>query len=89
MVRSEADRQRLDEAYSRFEAAQVGGDRQAVSTARLALCRLLEATGWTVPVEVRQQMLRDEKVLRRLTDAEPEALVDGLLRAPSHRFPLP
>lgn len=88
VVRSEGDRQRLDEAFTRFETAQVGGDRQAVSTARLALCRLLEATGWSVPAEVRQQMLRDEKVLRRLAEAEPAALIDGLLRPPSHRFPL-
>lgn len=39
VVRSEGDRQRLDEAFTRFETAQVCGDRQAVSTARLALCQ--------------------------------------------------
>lgn len=84
--RSEDEQRRIQAAFTRYEAAQLGGDRQELSTSRLRLTQLLEQSGWTVPGEVREQMRRDEKVLRRL--AEPDAVID-LLRAPSHRFPVP
>jgi hypothetical protein len=71
----------LRDAYARYETAQEGTDRQELVTARLALCAELLATGWEAPEAVREQMVRDEKTLRRLRDSSEDVL--GL---PSQRW---
>lgn len=84
--RTAQDEVRLDAAYTRYERAVVDGDRGEVTAARLSLCRVLEASGWTVPPDVRDQMKRDERTLRALAE-EAGAPAIGLLRPPSHRSP--
>lgn len=86
MQRSAQDQQRLDAAYSGYDAALLRRDIYEVAAARLHLIRMLLATGWDAPPEVRAQVLRDEKVLRRKAEAEADALT-GVLRPPIGRQP--
>ncbi len=76
----------LDVVFARYERALQQGDRQEVTSARLTLCRLLEATGWEVPADVRDQMARDARTLQTLAEDAGPVTID-LLRAPSHRSP--
>ena len=76
--------QRLLDALSRYERAADAGPRAELVAARAALCALLEASGMELPPEVRDQMWRDQKVLREL-DEQRVAAVSGLIRVPSHR----
>lgn len=62
--------QTLRAAYERYQAAEGGRDREELVTSRLALCLALMETGWTPPEQVREQMRRDEKTLRRLRDSD-------------------
>jgi hypothetical protein len=83
-LRTPEDDERLDAAYARYDRANAVGERKELAEARLVLCRLLEGTGWSVPSEVRDQMARDEKTLRKLAEEETQGTSD-LLRPPSHR----
>jgi hypothetical protein len=84
--RSPEDQQRLDVAYGGYDAALLRRDLYEIAAARLHLIRVLVATGWDAPQEVRDQVLRDEKVLRRRAEVEADPLTD-LLRPPSGRQP--
>ena len=84
--RSHEDEQRLAAAYDRYDAAMVRRDRYEIVEARLVLIRTLIETGWDAPTEVREQVLRDEKVLRRVAEMRSDPTAD-LLRPPTHRQP--
>lgn len=83
---TEQEGERLAAAYARYERALAQEDPGERAAARLTLCRLLAATGWAVPEDVRDQMRRDERALRLLAEQAGTTLPD-LLRAPSHRSP--
>ena len=78
---------RIAHTFAWFERAVEAGDRDDIAAARLALCLMLERSGWEPPGEVRDQMWRDRKVLRELEQRRGRDLAEPLLRAPSHRPP--
>lgn len=84
--RSTEDQQRLGAAYASYDGALLRRDLYEIAAARLHLVRVLVATGWQAPQEVRDQVLRDEKTLRRRAEVESDPRAD-LLRPPSHRQP--
>lgn len=84
--RSDEDEQRLTAAYDRYDAAMMRRDRYEIVEARLVLIRVLVETGWDAPTEVREQVLRDEKVLRRVAEMSADPTTE-LLRPPTHRQP--
>ena len=86
VTRSPEEQQRLDAAYSQYDAAMLRRDRAEVAAARLRLIQVLVETGWDAPEEVRDQVLRDQKVLRRAAEAQAEAALD-VVRPPTHRQP--
>ena len=78
--------QRLVEAYADYQAAMMRRDRYEVAAARLRLIRVLVETGWNGPPEVRDQVLRDEKALRRQAELGADPFAD-LVRPPTHWQP--
>ena len=86
MTRSPEEQQRLDAAYSQYDAAMMRRDRAEVAAARLRLIQVLVDTGWEAPDEVRDQVLRDQKALRRAAEAQAEVALD-VVRPPTHRQP--
>lgn len=84
--RSQPDRERLEPAFSRYDAAILRGDRAQTAQARLDLIRVMEETGWQAPQEVLDQVQRDIKALRRIGEIQTEERLN-LLRPPAHRQP--
>lgn len=78
---------RIAQTFAWYERAVEAGDRADVAAARLALCLLLERSGWQPPGEVRDQMWRDRKVLREHEQGRGRDLGEPPLRPPSHRPP--
>ena len=76
----------LAEAFARYERALDLGRRTELAAARMALCQLLERTGWEPPAEVRDQMWRDRRTLRDLGQ-EQERDAPAVVPPPSHRPP--
>lgn len=81
--------QRLKEAYANYQAAMMRRDRYEVAAARLQLIRMLIGTGWDAPEEVREQALRDGKVLRRLAELQADPSADLLQPPTDRRVPSP
>lgn len=76
--------QLLSDAFTRYERAVASGPRAELVAARAALCVALEESGAALPVEVRDQLWRDQKLLREL-QSERASDAAELVRLPSHR----
>ena len=74
------------EAFRAYEAAVEAGDRAEVAAARMSLCATLQSTGWVPPQEVRDQLWRDQKLVRE-REQERAVGLGELFRMPSHRPP--
>lgn len=84
MPSAEAADQLLSHAFARYERAVASGPRGELVAARAALCVALEESGAALPVPVRDQLWRDQKLLREL-QRERTSGAAGLVRPPSHR----